>query len=272
MNVNIEELCRILRDASIAEVMPSFRRLGEGDVRQKKEAIDLVTRADEAAERFITARINQKWPEALVLGEEAVSANPELLDGMAEADLAIFLDPIDGTANYAAGLPLFGVMAAVVARGEVVAGIIFDPLGDDWILAEKGSGAFLMRPDGSKERLKCLPPRPLAEMVGSASVFNMAEADRAPVLARLAQVRMSALLRTAAHGYRTFASGHFDYVMYHDLMPWDHAPGTLIATEAGGYAACFEGRAYDPARLGGGLLVASDKDSWQRLMDNIFRV
>jgi fructose-1,6-bisphosphatase/inositol monophosphatase family enzyme len=63
-----------------------------------------------------------------VVGEEAVSRDPDLLNGLGEADLAFILDPVDGTLNFASGLPLFGVMAAVLRRGEVICGIILDPM------------------------------------------------------------------------------------------------------------------------------------------------
>src|SRR5688572_4248610 len=130
MSVDIGKLATILRDAAKAEVLPRFRRLDAGMVKVKTSAIDLVTEADEAAERFIKARVAELAPEASVVGEESVAADPALLDALADADLAVVVDPIDGTANYAAGLPLFAVMASVVSKGETVAGIIYDPMGD----------------------------------------------------------------------------------------------------------------------------------------------
>ncbi len=113
MNIDISTLANVLRDAAKAEIVPRFRRLDAGMVSQKTEAIDLVTEADVEAEKRITARIAQLWPGAVVVGEEAVAADPGLLSALPGADLAITLDPVDGTANFAAGLPLFAVMAAV---------------------------------------------------------------------------------------------------------------------------------------------------------------
>src|SRR5690606_9690443 len=128
------ELAAILRDAARAEALPRFRRLDASMVQVKTEAIDLVTEADVATEEVIKARIAQWMPQALFVGEESVAADPALLGRLADADLAVVVDPIDGTANYAAGLPLFACMAAVVSGGETVAGIIYDPMGDDWIM------------------------------------------------------------------------------------------------------------------------------------------
>ena len=270
VEIDIEELSAILRKAAVAEVLPRFRRLGREHVREKSEAIDLVTEADEAAERLITAELNRRWPEARVIGEEAASADPAILDGLAEMELAIIVDPIDGTANYAAGIPMFGVMASIVRRGEIVGGIIYDPMGDDWVVAEKGAGAWLVRPDGSRERQSAAPAVPMSQMVGLASAFYLPQQHRAHVLKNLAQVRMSTVLRNAAHSYRTFAAGHFHYLMFYSLMPWDHAVGALISTEAGGYVARLDGDEYSVARRDGGILVASDKESWSELREKIF--
>ena len=127
--IDINRLAQILRAAADVEIMPRFRALGAEDVREKSSATDLVTEADEAAECFIKAECGKLWPEATFIGEESVAANPALLDGLGKTDLAIVVDPIDGTANFAAGMPLFAVMASVVAKGETVAGILYDPLG-----------------------------------------------------------------------------------------------------------------------------------------------
>ena len=143
VELDIASLANALQEAAAVEILPRFRNLGEGDVRVKTEAIDLVTEADEAAERLIRARVAEFMPDALFVGEEAVAADPSLLEKLGDADLAVVVDPIDGTYNFAAGLPLFGVMLSVVSKGETVAGIIFDPMGNDWVIAEKGSGAWL---------------------------------------------------------------------------------------------------------------------------------
>jgi fructose-1,6-bisphosphatase/inositol monophosphatase family enzyme len=184
---------------------------------------------------------------------------------LADADLAVVVDPIDGTFNFASGIPAFGVMASVVWKGETVAGIIYDPMGDDWVMAEKGGGAFLRRPGGEEIRLSVAKPAPIEEMVGVASTGYFFGDMRARVLGNLAKVRFVAGYRCAAHEYRTFSSGHVHFAMYNKLMPWDHLAGSLIAQEAGGYVARFDGSAYLPHHVDGGLLVATDKDSWHLL-------
>ncbi len=248
MNVDIMKLAELLRETAHAEILPRFRRLDAGMVREKTEAIDLVTEADTEAERVITAALGRLWPEALVVGEEAVSADPSLLDRSINADLTIFVDPVDGTANFAAGVPLFAVMAGVVVKGETVAGIIYDPMGDDWVLAEKGSGAFLRRPDGSTVRQQFADALPLEQMTGMASPFYLPLEQRAGVLTNLAKVRVSSSFRCAGQEYRMAAGGHLNYLFYNKLMPWDHVAGTLISVEAGAHVARLDGQPYRSER------------------------
>jgi fructose-1,6-bisphosphatase/inositol monophosphatase family enzyme len=264
------ELAAILRDAARAEALPRFRRLDTSMVHVKTEAIDLVTEADIATENAIKARIAQWMPEALFVGEESVAADPALLVKLADAELAVVVDPIDGTANYAAGLPLFATMASVVSKGETVAGIVYDPMGDDWMMAEKGGGAWLRRPAGEAVRLSVAAPLPLAQMVGTSSVAFMPAASRAQVLSNFDKVRMVANFRCAGHEYRTFASGHSQFLCYNKLMPWDHLAGVLISQEAGAYAARLDGGPYLPSHVDGGLLVAINRDAWDELRREVF--
>jgi fructose-1,6-bisphosphatase/inositol monophosphatase family enzyme len=267
--LDVMKLADLLRLAAKTEILPRFRRLGDNDVRAKSEPSDLVTEADEAAERMIRRELESLAPGAVFIGEESVAADPSLLGKLADADFAVVVDPVDGTFNFASGIPAFGVMASVVWKGETVAGIIYDPMGDDWIMAEKGAGAFLRRPDGDAIRLSVAAPKPLGHMVGMASAGYFFGEERERILANLAKVRLFASYRCSAHEYRTFASGHVQFVLYNKLMPWDHLAGTLIGTEAGGYIARLDGSPYLPRHVDGGLLAATDKESWQVLRDEI---
>jgi fructose-1,6-bisphosphatase/inositol monophosphatase family enzyme len=271
-NFDIMALAALMREAAKAEIMPRFRALGEGDIRIKTEASDLVTEGDEAAERYMKARFESILPGALFVGEESVAADPALLPKLAEADLALTVDPIDGTFNFASGIPLFAVMAAVVSKGETVAGIIYDPMGDDFVLAEKGAGAWQVTPEGKRVRLSVIAPAPLGQMFGMASTGYLHGGDRATVLGNMAKVRFLMNYRCAGHEYRTFAAGHVHFLMYNKLMPWDHLPGTLIAQEAGAYAARFDGSAYRPSHVEGGLILTPDKDMWDELRREVFTV
>ncbi|MDI3306978.1 MAG: inositol monophosphatase family protein [Acetobacteraceae bacterium] len=263
------DVAALLRQAAQAEVLPRFRRLAEGAVRTKTGPLDLVTDADEAAERMIAAGLAARFPGCLVVGEEAAAADPGLLDGLAGADLAFVVDPVDGTANFAAGLPLFGCMAAAVVRGEVVAGWIHDPMGDDTAMALRGEGAWIEGASGQRTDLRVAAPVPVGRMLGSISWSWLAEPLRSRVASRLPRLAAVVGYRCAAHEYRLAAGGHVHLQLYNRLMPWDHAPGWLLHREAGGYSARFDGSAYSPLLHSGGLICAPDKASWQAARETL---
>lgn len=261
----IDWLAELLADAARVEIMPRFRRLGEDDVRQKTSAADLVTEADVNAERLITARLRERYPTAMIVGEEACSDNPALLQGLGDADLAFVVDPVDGTFNFASGVPLFGVMLSVVVKGKTVVGIIHDPVGKDWLIGAKGAGSHIRHAHGALEKVHVADAVPVSQMTGSVSWQYLAEPQRS-LLARNQTKTLSQFgYRCAAHEYRLLASGHAHFVVYNKLMPWDHLVGVLIHAEAGGYTARVDGSAYLPSHIDGGIRVAPDRESWQEL-------
>ncbi len=266
---DLRRLAAILAEAARAEILPRFRNLADGAVRTKTSAIDLVTDADEAAERMITARIGATFPRAIVIGEEATSRDESLLDALGQADLAILVDPVDGTKNFASGLQLFGVMAAVVMRGEVVAGAIHDPMGGDFALALCEQGAWLERDGGARTPLRVAAPVPLEQMEGIIGTTYLPEPLRSTVNGNLARIATSAYYRCAAHEYRMAAGGHCHVLLYNKLMPWDHAAGWLLHREAGGYSAHFDGTPYRPTQRTGGLICAPDEASWHIARDGL---
>lgn len=270
--MNIERLAAILRDAAKVEIMPRFRQLEAGSVETKAHAFDLVTEADKQAEYFITREIKSASPHMVVIGEEAVAAVPALLSRRSDDETVIYIDPVDGTWNFAAGLPLFAVMASVVQRGQVVSGVIYDPLGDDWFVTERGCGCWHVTPDGRNVRQKFADPAPLDAMGGVASTSYLPSEVRGTVLANLGKARMFAGYRCAGHEYRLGAGGNLHFMMFNKLMPWDHLAGALMMQEAGAYVARFDGSPYMPHHLDGGLLIAPDQTCWDMLRREVFTV
>lgn len=261
----LSEIAQLLRAAARAEIMPRFRHLEPGAIRSKADPGDLVTDADEAAETMITTGLQRLFPGCVVVGEEACAADPGLIARLADAELGFVVDPVDGTANFAAGLPLFGVMAAAVRRGTVVAAVIHDPVGDDMALALRGEGAWLETPEGSRTDLRVAAPAPLAQMTGCASWRYLEPPLRETVAASLPRLGGNWDYRCAAHHYRLLAGGHWHFGLYNRLMPWDHLPGWLLHREAGGYAARFDGSDYGPHTVSGGLICAPDRDCWDAI-------
>lgn len=261
----LAEAIQLVRTVARAEIMPRFRRLGESDVQQKVGPLDLVTVADEAAEERLATGLLRLFPGCAVVGEEAATRDPSVMAAVGSAELCFVVDPIDGTANFCAGLPLFGCMVAVVRRGAVVGSVIHDPVGDDTTWAVAGEGAWLEAAAGGRTRLHVAAPVPVAAMSGSVSWRYMAEPRRSRVCANLPRVAAAWDYRCAAHQYRLLASGHCHYAVYQRLLPWDHAAGWLLHQEAGGWSARFDGSSYDPASTGGGLICAPDRESWDGL-------
>jgi len=259
---DLHRLERLLADTARAEILPRFNRLQADEIRTKSSAVDLVTDADEAAERAIGATLRAWYPHAIVVGEEAATRDPSLLDGLGTARLAFVIDPVDGTRNFVAGLPAFGVMLAAVADGEIVAGIIHDPIARNSCLALRDAGAWQAFEDGPTRRLRVAAPAPVGQMEAVAAVGFLQEPMRSRVARNLAAFRSTTSLRCAAQEYRLAITGDCHVLMYNKLMPWDHAAGWLLHREAGGYSAHYDGRPYRVTQRSGGLLFAPDEASW----------
>jgi fructose-1,6-bisphosphatase/inositol monophosphatase family enzyme len=267
----IAAVIALLRDVAAAEILPRFKHLRAGDVRTKAGPLDPVTVADEAAEKALTAGFNALFPGYDVLGEEAVSADVSRLKRLQSPGRVWIIDPIDGTANFAAELPLFGVMAALVEEDRILAGFIYDPFGDDCAVALAGQGAWLIAQDGTRRPLRVAAPVPVNQMVGSMSWRFMPEPLRSHVLHRLDRLAAVTDYRCAAHQYRMLAAGHCHVQLFRKLLPWDHAAGFLLHQEAGGYGRRFDGSAYAPSDIEGGLLLAPDQESWEALSEALLR-
>jgi fructose-1,6-bisphosphatase/inositol monophosphatase family enzyme len=242
---DVARIVEILAAAARAEIMPRFKAL------------------------VASAQLRLSFPGALIVGEEAASVDPSLLDRLEAAPLAFVVDPIDGTRNFVAGLPLFGVMAAAIVRGEIVAGVIHDPVCQDTMLALKGEGAWLSREGHQVKRLHVAAAEPLDRMEGIVGTHFLPEPMRTTVLHNLPRLGSATWLRCAAHEYRMAAAGFCHVLFFNRLMPWDHAPGWLLHQEAGGYSAHFDGRGYRPAHMVGGLICAPDRASWQLVRDGL---
>ncbi len=255
----------VVRRAAKSEILPRFRQLSSADIRTKTRADDLVTDADTSAEAMITRALQIAFPSALVVGEEAVSAKPELLEGIADAQLAFHIDPVDGTWNFAHGLAVFGVIIAATRFGKPVFGLIYDPVADDWAIAGEDTPAELQRPFGAQNVLKASMGKPLEEMSGYIALPHFDPAHQAQLAATLPSFARTGSLRCSAHEYRMVAQGHTDFLLTAMLHPWDHAAGALICANAGCHVEMLDGGDYTASRHTGHLLVAPDRTTWNRL-------
>lgn len=255
-----------VRATARSVILPRFRQLAAGEIAAKSSFEDLVTVADTEAEAMIRAQLATSWPTAQVLGEEGVAADPHMRAAMAGPGWNVIVDPIDGTWNFAKGLALFGVIAAVAQAGRLDYGLLYDPLGDDWIAAQDGGPAQMVRADGAVRPLQTSAERDPARMFGYVplALFHP-ELRPALAAAGLGYRRVNSLM-CSCHEYRMLAQGHVDFVLTGPKpAPWDHAAGVLITRAAGGVARFLDGADYTLARESGVLLLASCEKVWAQV-------
>ncbi len=260
-------LINLVRRAAKAEILPRFRTMSAGDIGTKTGQYDLVTEADTAAEAMMARGLQQMFPHALVVGEEAVSADNTLRDKIAEAELCFVLDPVDGTWNFANGLPLFGVIVAITRFGKPVLGLLYDPVMDDWIIADEANPTRFVRNIGVERSISVSKGKPLSDMQGYIHLYLLDDSKQAEMAAVLPEFGRTQALRCSCHEYRTLARGGMDFMISGTLNPWDHAAGVLICQQAGGVVAMLDGTDYNAGITEGYVLAAPDDDSWNRLRD-----
>ena len=230
----------------LATAVESVIRAGEmqmahfgGDIHvDKKGVIDLVTEIDLQVEREFRVRIAERFPDHVVLGEE-FSAEAER---DAIPDYCWVFDPVDGTTNYAHGVPIFCSSLALEIRGIASVAAVYDPNRKELFTAERGLGAWLngaplhvSRADALIDSLLC-------------TGFPYSVQRKADTLVRvfaefLKVSRAVRRLGSAAIDLCYVAAGRFDGFWEHALHPWDVAAGALIVEEAGGRVTSLEGGA-----------------------------
>jgi myo-inositol-1(or 4)-monophosphatase len=190
-----------------------------------KGTIDLVTEVDHASEEFLIDEISQLFPGHSFLAEESGAS-------AGQTEHLWIIDPLDGTVNYAHGIPLFCVSIAYSCCGQVTLGTVYDPLRDEMFSAERGRGARingrLLKASSTAELIKSLLVTGFAYDIGHAQQDNL---DNFIKFSKISQgVRR---LGSAALDLCYIAAGRFDGYWELAIKPWDIAAGGLIAAEAG---------------------------------------
>ena len=221
-------MAEIAREAG-AFLMPYFRR--RVAIEYKGEA-DLVTEADRGSEALIRSRIKSLWPDHDILGEE---------EGLTDtgSEYRWYVDPLDGTTNFAHSFPVFCVSLGLGHRGKRIAGVVYDPTRDEMFTAEQGSGAFL-----NQEPIRVSKIAKLKESL-VATGFPSRKRHNNPNIHFYHQITLR------SHGIRRagsaaldlcyVAAGRLDGFWEFNLNPWDTAAGVLIVEEAGGRVSGFNG-------------------------------
>ncbi len=239
-----------------------------GVATEYKGDVDLVTEADRASEKLIVSRLGATFPTHGIFGEEGTRSG-------LEQSYRWYVDPLDGTTNFAHGFPFFNVSLGLEHRpaglasdedGELVAGVVYDPVHDELFLAEKGKGAWLQRNSEPARRLQVSKIQHLSESL-LATGFPSHKRHANP------NIHFYQQLTLRSHGVRRAgaaaldlaycAAGRLEGYWEFNLNPWDTAAGALLVTEAGGAMLRFDGK---PFRLDSEEVMATNGLVTQEIM------
>jgi fructose-1,6-bisphosphatase/inositol monophosphatase family enzyme len=258
-----ERVADLIRETAAIELVPRFRNLAEGDVRQKKPG-DFVTVADLASEQRLASGLAKILPGVPVVGEEAVESDPGLLDLIGRPEGTCWIvDPLDGTANFAAGKDTFAIIVCLVHRTEAVASWILDVPHGRMGVALKGQGVTV-----DNVRMRGMPPAPGHKLSGFIGYKVRKIFDQQLPAAQKAKLGPTKTLRCAGIEYLEILAGTADFSLYRNTKPWDHAGGALMMTEAGGGALRLDGTPYAPAQsIRAGIMGAASAETLAEIRD-----
>lgn len=211
---------------------------GNFDISSKDTINNLVTEVDKKSEARILEIIKENFPGHFILSEEIGEIRQE-------SDYKWIIDPIDGTVNYAQGIPICCVSIAVEKAGEIIMGAVFNPFLQELFFAEKGEGSVL----NDKSISVSGKPHLANACLVTGFPYHWVEMKNDPLVVFERFVKQGLPVRrlgSAAIDLCWVACGRFDAFWEHQLNAWDSAAGFLVVEEAGGKVTDFEGNAYSP--------------------------
>jgi myo-inositol-1(or 4)-monophosphatase len=227
----LETAVEIAREAGALLATFYERRIGF----ELKGEFDLVTEADRASERLVVERLRAHFPSHAIVAEEGGGHE-------SSSEYRWYVDPLDGTTNFAHSFPAFNVTLGLERAGEMVAGVVYDPIRQEIFTAERGAGAYL-----NNRRMKVSGAKLLSDSLASTG-FPSRKRHHNVNIHFYYQIAM------ASHGVRRTGSaaldlayvacGRLDFFWEFGLKPWDMAAGTLLVQEAGGRASDMRGASH----------------------------
>jgi fructose-1,6-bisphosphatase/inositol monophosphatase family enzyme len=252
---DLSQVADLIREVAAAELLPRFRNLSKSDIRHKRPG-DVVTVADVASEQRLASGLAKILPGVPVVGEEAVEGDAGLLDLIGRRGEACWIvDPLDGTANFAAGKDQFAVIVCLVRDAVTVGAWILDVPKGRMAVALHGHGVTL-------EGAPVVGAATARALDGFVGYKVRKEFDKQlPAATRKSLGRISTL-GCAGIEYLDILSGEAAFSLYRITKPWDHAAGALMMAEAGGGAIRFDGRPYGPAQpINSGIISAASQET-----------
>ncbi|MBV9507301.1 MAG: inositol monophosphatase [Acidobacteriia bacterium] len=202
---------------------------------ERKGEFDLVTEADRSSEKLVVEKLRTHFPTHAVVAEEGGGFS-------GSSEYRWYVDPLDGTTNFAHSFPMFNVTLGLERAGEVIAGVIYDPVRQEMFTAEKGSGAYL-----NHKRIRVSRVTRLADSLASTGFPSRKRSHNV-------NIHFYYQLAMASHGVRRTGSaaldlayvacGRLDFFWEFGLKPWDQAAGVLLVQEAGGQVSDMRGEAH----------------------------
>ena len=227
---DLTDLAAAVREAAREELLPRFAAVK----RELKSDGSVVTVADRGMQERMLLTLAETWPDYGLLGEEMSSAEQAALLAEPGAGLWI-LDPLDGTSNFAAGIPFFSVSLALLVAGEIVLGVVHDPTRDETFTARKEDGAWL----NGEPLERPADSLPLKRAIGAVD-FKRLPARLAIRFAEHPPYASQRSLGSVALDWCWVAAGRFHVYLHGRQRLWDYAAGQLILDEAGGSSCTLE--------------------------------
>ncbi|MET7641205.1 inositol monophosphatase family protein [Streptomyces sp. NPDC005438] len=234
-----------IRQATATEVMPRWRQLAEHEVESKSGDHDLVTVADRLAEKALTASLSRLLPGSVVVGEEAVHADPDSYRALQGERPVWIVDPVDGTRQFVRGEEGFCTLVALAQRGELLASWTYQPTADAMATARLRGGALL----NGEPLVAGSPEGERPWRVALSHPDFTTDAQKRALLGLRADGVDPRPCGSAGLEYLNIARGDLEGVAFSWEHAWDHAAGLLLVAEAGGAHATLDGT---PFRVTGG--------------------